>query len=60
MYQVVDFQETRNRPLYNEGNGYSRGKKHACAVTYVSTEYEDSDYEGDHVEQRRKLLRKIG
>ena len=21
VYQVVDFQETRNRPLYNEGNG---------------------------------------
>ena len=55
VYQVVDFQETRNRPLYNEGNGDRRGKKHAHAVTYVSTEYEDSDYEGDNVEQRRKL-----
>lgn len=55
VYQVVDFQETRNRPLYNEGNGDRRGKKHARAVTYVSTEYEDSDYEGDNVEQRRKL-----
>ena len=55
VYQVVDFQETRNRPLYNESNGDRRGKKHARAVTYVSTEYEDSDYEGDNVEQRRKL-----
>ena len=55
VYQVVDFQETRNRPLYNEGNDDRRGKKHARAVTYVSTEYGDSDYEGDNVEQRRKL-----
>ena len=55
VYQVVDFQETSNRPLYNEGNGDRRGKKHARAFTYVSTEYEYSDYEGDKVEQRRKL-----
>ena len=46
VYQVIDFQETCNHPLYNEGNGDRRGKKHACAATYVSTEYEDSDYEG--------------
>ena len=57
VYQVVDFQETRNPPLYNEGNGDRRGKKHACAATYVSTEYEDSDYDGDNVEQRCKLMK---
>ena len=55
MYQVIDFQETRNHPLYNAGNGDRRGKKHARAATYVSTEYEDSDYEGDNDKQRRKL-----
>ena len=39
VYQVIDFQETRNHHLYNEGNGDRRGKKHARAATYVSTEY---------------------
>ena len=43
VFQVVDFQETRHRPLLNEGNCEKRGKKHARSVNYVMTEYEDSD-----------------
>ena len=55
VYQVVDFQETRHRPLMGDGNGDRRGRKHARAVRFDQTEYEDSDDDSDgaiHVDKR--------
>ena len=68
VFQVVDFQETRHRPLLNEGNCEKRGKKHVRSVNYVMTEYEDSDLEiegGDSHNKRVKhkksnIARKAG
>lgn len=60
VFQVVDFQETRHRPLLNEGNCDKRGKKHARSVSYALTEYEDSDneVEGGNI-QNKRVKRKI-
>ena len=68
VFQVVDFQETRHRPLLNEDNCGKRGKKHARSVNYVMTEYEYSDLEiewGDSHNKRVKdkkssIARKAG
>lgn len=62
VFQVVDFQETRHRPLLNEGNCEKRGKKHARSVKYVMTEYEDSDLEieGGDSQDKRVKREKIG
>lgn len=60
VFQVVDFQETRHRPLLNEGNCDKRGKKHARSVSYAMTEYEDSDNEVEGGEiQNKRVKRKI-
>ena len=57
VFQVVDFQETRHRPLLNEGNCEKRGKKHARSVNYVMTEYEDSDLEIEGGDSRNKRVK---
>lgn len=59
VFQVVDFQETRHRPLLNEGNSEKKSKKHVRSAKYAMTEYEDSDNEmEDNEEQSRKVKRK--
>ena len=61
VYQVVDFQETRHRPLMGDGNGDRRGRKHARAVRFDQTEYEDSDDESDGaIQVDKKVKRKRG
>ena len=59
VYQVVDFQETRHRPLMGDASSDRRGRKHARAVRYAQTEYEDSDDESDEaIQLDRKVKRK--
>ena len=59
VYQVVDFQETRHRPLMGEGSSNRRDKKHVHSVSFVTTECEDSDDESEETEDReRKAKRK--
>ena len=58
VYQVVDFLETRHRPLMGEGNNERRGRKHARTVRYAQTEYEDSDIESDEVDVKDKKVKR--
>ena len=46
VYQVVDFQETRHRPLMTDSSSDRRGKKHVRSVSFAATDCEDSDDEG--------------
>ena len=59
VFQLVDFQETRHRPLMGEGSSDRKGKKHVRSVSFATTEFEDSDDESEETEDReRKAKRK--
>ena len=59
VYQVLDFQETRHRPLMTGNSSDRRGKKHVRSVSFAATNCEYSDDEGEEPEYKEKrALRK--
>ena len=58
MYQVVDFQETRHRPLMTDSSSDRRGKKHIRSVSFVATDCEDNDDEGEEPEYKEKRAKR--
>ena len=54
VYQVVDFQETRHRPLMTDSSSDRRGKKHVRSVSFAATDCENSDDEGEEPEYKEK------
>lgn len=58
VYQVVDFQETRRRPLMGEYNSEKKSKRHARSVSFAPTEDEDSDDESEETEDRTRRVKR--
>ena len=58
MYQMVDFQEIRYRPLMGEGNNGRRGRKHARTVRYAQTKYADRYDESAEVDGKDKKVKR--
>ena len=58
VYQVVDFQETRHRPLMTDGSSERRGKRNVRVVSFATTDYEDSDDEGEGPEYKEKRTKR--
>ena len=58
VYQVVDFQETRHRPLMTDSSSDRRGKKHVRSVSFAATDCEDSDDEGEEPEYKEKRAKR--
>ena len=54
VYQVVDFQEICHHPLMTDGSYERRGKRNVRAVSFATTDYEDSDDEGKGPEYKEK------
>ena len=58
VYQVLDFQETRHRPLMTDSSSDRRGKKHVRSVSFAATDCEDSDDEGEEPEYKEKRAKR--
>ena len=58
VYQVVDFQETRHRPLMTDSSSDRRGKKHVRSVSFAATDCEDRDDEVEEPEYKEKRAKR--
>ena len=56
--QVVDFLETRHRPLMTDSSSDRRDKKHVRSVSFAATDCEDNDDEGEEPEYKEKRAKR--